>query len=281
MSLDGLHHVGYTAPPSRFRVAVVMCAYNAERTIGDAVRSIVDGSYPCKLFIVDDCSAIPVDSVLTGIDGACVEIIRLQHNVGAARARNIALERIASEGFDFIAIMDADDIAHPDRIARQVGYLESNPQIGLVGSWVRLIDDRSGKVIGHSELPCDPQAIRNRLPVRMCMSHPTWMARADVFAAVGHYSPSYRAAEDYELLRRIAARFDVATMPEYLVDYRLSSDGITNRLRRRELLNRVRIQLRHLEVRNWRAWSGIVRTLALLVLPFAVHGPRIDRGQPA
>lgn len=258
-------------------VAVVMSAYNAERTIREAVNSIVDGTYPCTLFIVDDCSAIPVQSVLTDADPARVKIIRLDRNVGAAHARNTALERIARENHDYVAIMDADDIAHPERIKKQVGYLEANPRIGLVGSWVRLIDDRSGKTIGHSELPCDTEAIRKRLPFRMCMSHPTWMVRAEVFATVGHYSPSYRAAEDYELLCRIAARFDVAAMPEYLVDYRLSSNGISSRFRRLELFNRVRIQLRHLDVRNWRSWGGLGRTLTLLALPFAVHGPRTNR----
>lgn len=276
-SLNGLASVRHTVPPPLAKVAVVMAAFNAERTIGEAVRSIVNGTYPCRLFIVDDCSAIPVHSVLSDVDPARVEIIRLDHNVGPARARNLALERIASEGYDFIAIMDADDIARPDRIAMQVGFLESNPHIGLVGSWVRLIEDRSGRVVGHSELPCDPQSIRDRLPVRMCMSHPTWMVRAEVFAAVGCYSPSYRAAEDYELLRRVAARFDVATMPDYLVDYRLSLDGISSRSRRRELLNRIRIQLRHLDVRNWRAWGGLGRTLALLLFPLTIHGPKINR----
>ena len=50
----------------------------------------------------------------------------------------------------------------------------------------------------------------------MCVSHPTWLVRSAAFLAVGLYSTSYRAAEDYELLRRIMTRFDVANLPEYL-----------------------------------------------------------------
>jgi glycosyltransferase involved in cell wall biosynthesis len=247
------------------RVAVVMAAHNAERTIREAVDSLLNGTLPCRIFIVDDASSIPVNSVLADVDRTRIEVIRLDRNVGPSAARNAALARVLREGYSFVAIMDADDVAHPERLARQVAFLEAYPQVGLVGSWVRLIDEQ-GAVLGFSELPCTPQDIRARLPLRMCVSHPSWLVRASVLAAVGLYSPSYRAAEDYELLRRIAARYDIACLPAYLLDYRLSSGGITMQSRTRELFNRIRIQLTYFEPFNWRCWAGVVRTLALSVM---------------
>jgi hypothetical protein len=96
--------------------------------------------------------------------------------------------------------------------------------------------------------------------------HPTWMVRGSVLSQVGLYATAYRAAEDYELLRRITARFDVANLPEYLLDYRLSSGGISLRYRNRQLVDRLRIQLKYFAPLNWRAWAGVLRTLALLAL---------------
>jgi glycosyltransferase involved in cell wall biosynthesis len=246
-------------------VAVVMAAYNSERTIGQAVDSLLRGTHPCRIFIVDDASIIPVKTVLGAVDGERVEIIRLEHNVGPAAARNIALQHVVRDGYAYVAILDADDVAHPARIARQVGYLETHPEVALVGCWLRLIDD-DGALIGHYRGPCEPHTVRERLPIRMCIPHPSWLVRTDVFSAVGLYAPEYRAAEDYDLLLRIAALFNVASVPEFLLDYRLSSAGITARARSRELVNRIRIQLRYFRPAEWRAWVGVLRTLALLAL---------------
>lgn len=267
MSLTTLDRPNAAAAPAGApKVAVVMAAHNAERTIRQAVDSLLNNTLPSRIYIVDDASAIPVKSVLADVDRARVEIIRLERNAGPAAARNVALARIMQEGYPFVAIMDADDVAHPERLARQVAFLETYPGVGLVGSWVRLIDDKDGAVVGFSELPCSPQDIRARLPFRMCVSHPSWLVRTSVLATVGVYSPSYRAAEDYELLRRIAARYDVASLPAYLIDYRLSSGGITMKSRGRELINRIRIQLQYLDPLDWRCWAGVLRTLALSVV---------------
>jgi glycosyltransferase involved in cell wall biosynthesis len=263
--------------PRVARVAVVMAAYNAERTLPLAVDSVLQGTLPCRLFIVDDCSTLPVQQVLADLAADQVEIIRLDRNVGAAAARNVAIERIVRDGYDFIAIMDADDICHRERLARQVAFLETHPDIGLVGSWLRLIDDQSGAVVRNVELPHDPLSIRHCLPLKLCVPHPTWLARTVVFTTVGLYDPQYRAAEDYELLRRIDARFNIANLPEYLLDYRLSAGGITTRHRAREFINRVRIQLRYFQPGNWRCWAGVLRTLALL----AAHMVRIPLGTAA
>jgi glycosyltransferase involved in cell wall biosynthesis len=258
-----------SARPARVRaepdVAVVMAACNSERTIGHAVDSVLRGTHPCRIVIVDDASIIPVTTVLGAVDPERVEIIRLEHNVGPAAARNIALQHVVCDGYAYVAILDADDVAHPERIARQVGYLEAHPEVALVGCWLRLIDDDDA-LIGHYRGPCEPHAIRERLPIRMCIPHPSWLMRTEVFSAVGLYAPEYRAAEDYDLLLRVAVLFNVASVPEFLLDYRLSSAGITARARSRELVNRIRIQLRHFRPADWRAWAGILRTLALLAL---------------
>jgi glycosyltransferase involved in cell wall biosynthesis len=200
-------------------VAVLMAAYNADKTLKQAVNSLLEGTHPCKIYIVDDCSRVPAADVLGPHDPARVEIIRLAKNGGPGNARNAGLKRILESGHDFVAIMDADDISFPERIEKQVAFLNANPPIGLVGCWERVIDENDA-FVSLVALPCAPQEIRNNLFVKMFVSHPTWIVRADVLREVGGYAPQYYAAEDYELLRRIAVRHDVANIPEYLLHYR-------------------------------------------------------------
>ncbi len=247
-------------------VAVLMAAYNAEKTLLQAVNSLIGGTYPCKIYIVDDCSRVPVADVIGAHDPAQIEIIRLPKNGGPGNARNAGLKRILENDHEFVAIMDADDISYPTRIEKQVAYLVANPRVGLVGCWERVIDEQ-GEFVSYVALPCDPREIRNNLFVKMFVSHPTWMVRTSVLREVGGYSLKYYAAEDYELLRRIAARYDVANIPEYLIDYRISPGGMTASNRRRQLMDRLRIQLKYFEPLNRRAWIGIARTLALLAIP--------------
>ena len=101
----------------------------------------------------------------------------------------------------------------------------------------------------------------------MYVSHPTWMVRAGVFRKLGGYSPTYYAAEDYELIRRIASHYDVTNIPEYLIDYRISSGGMSANNRKRQLVDRLRIQLKYFKPFNHHAWIGVARTLALLIVP--------------
>jgi glycosyltransferase involved in cell wall biosynthesis len=254
------------------RVAVLMAAYNAERTILQAVNSLLQGTYPCRIYVVDDCSRIPVSQVLDACDPDRIEIIRLERNVGPSAARNEGLGRILHNGHEFIVIMDADDVSHPDRLAKQVAFLAANPGTALVGCWERIIDEQ-GNVVSYVASPCDRQAIRNFLFFNLAINHPTWMVRADVFREVGGYLRSYFAAEDYEMLRRIARRFELGNVPEFLLDYRLSSGGISLRHRTRQLIDRLRVQLKYFEMLEWRAWAGVARTLTLLVL-------RVKRKRP-
>jgi glycosyltransferase involved in cell wall biosynthesis len=247
-------------------VAVLMAAYNAEKTLLQAVNSLTGGTHPCKIYIVDDCSRVPVADVIGAHDPSQIEIIRLANNGGPGNARNAGIRRILESDHEFVAIMDADDVSYPERIEKQVAYLAAHPNIALVGCWERVIDE-NGAFVSYVALPCDPQEIRNNLFVKMFVSHPTWMLRTSVLREVGEYSLKYYAAEDYELLRRIAQRYDVANIPEYLIDYRISPGGMTASNRRRQLLDRLRIQLKYFEPFNRHAWIGVARTLALMAIP--------------
>jgi glycosyltransferase involved in cell wall biosynthesis len=246
--------------------AVIVAAYNAERTLRAAVESVLNGTLPCDVFVVDDASGIAAADTLGELADK-VQIIRLEKNRGPAAARNVALARIISGAYKYAAIMDADDISHPTRLAVQRDFLEINPKVGAVGTWVRLFDDRTGETVMSLNRTTDPAAIRKLMYFNVGISHATTMLRVAALRRVGVYDENYAAAEDYELMRRIATQYDLANIPECLLSYRISPGGQSRGRRQRQLYDRFRTQLKYFDVLQWRAWAGALKTILLLLVP--------------
>jgi glycosyltransferase involved in cell wall biosynthesis len=251
------------------QLAVLMTAYNAEKTIRRALDSLGRNAEPFDLLIVDDASRRPLAEFL-GPMGEGVEIVRPPHNLGVAGAKNFGLERLLAGPYEFIAMMDADDVSHPERLAKQAAYLRAHPEIALVGAWALFFDENTHEVVYRFRPPCDPDAIRDALFSNSCIMHPTWMVRSEALRRTGLYSCDYPAPEDYELLRRMAGKFDLVNIPEFLLDYSVSMAGVSMKNRRRQLYDRLRIQMKYFDARRFAAWRGIARTLVLFVVPFSV-----------
>src|SRR3954454_8810951 len=132
-------------------VAVLMAAYNPDASIREAVVGILASSVPVDLFVVDDCSRVPVEALLGSPPG--VTFIRLARNGGLAAALNAGLRHILPLNYKYIARMDADDVSYPHRFAAQIAFLERHPQVGMVGSGARFIDDETGALVMYYAPP--------------------------------------------------------------------------------------------------------------------------------
>lgn len=163
--------------------------------------------------------------------------------------------------------MDAGDIAHSKRFAKQVDFLEANPQIGLVGCWVNFVDEDTRATLFYSNYPTTDADIRKALYFNTCFAHSAMMYRADTLHKVGGYSTDYPVCEDYEIVLRIARVTQMANLPEHLVECELGRRGLSIAKRRVQQFSRLRLQISHMQPLQWRAWLGIVRSLVLLVSP--------------
>lgn len=250
------------------RVAVLMPAYNAGQSINRAVESIVRGAYPCDIYIVDDGSDVPVAGILK--PHPCITVVRLDRNSGIPRARNTGLQTILARGYDYVACLDADDICHPDRIARQVEFLDRHPAVAVVGTWGRSFDAASGTPLRIGRMPVTPERVRRTMRFNSAVINTSAMLRASALRAVGLYSESYTAAEDYELFRRIGRHFEIANIPDILTTISISTEGVSRKRRRRQLANRLAIQLTYFEPLQIGAWLGVAKTLALFLVPVSM-----------
>jgi glycosyltransferase involved in cell wall biosynthesis len=251
--------------PQEHRVAFMMPVYQAQQDFDDTMVSLAQSTLPCTVFVVDDGSQPPLQVADYG-PNLDVKLLRLPHNQGIVAAMNIGLQAALDAGFEFIARIDAGDYARPDRLARQIEYLENHPLCMLVGSDAE-VRDQAGRWCFNLQPPRDPATLAKALHERAWLLHPSVMYRASVFHEIGLYSDEFTAAEDYEMFLRIASRYEVGVVPVPLIIYVTRNAGISGRKAYTQAVNRLRIQVRYFQWANWVSYYGAIRTLGTLLLP--------------
>ena len=248
-------------------VSVVMPVYAGDALdhVRQAVDSVLAQTHAALELIVIVDGAVPeaVDGFLHALTGrdARVRVVRLAENRGPAHARN---RGIAEARGAYIALLDADDVAHPDRIARQRAYLEAE-RADLVGSFYRLIDE-SGAVCGSKQIPVDARMILKCLCAFNPIANSTVVAKAAVLkdnpCPEGYrLGPGPVYGEDYALWVTLVEKgFRLGNTPEYLVDFRVGPRFF----HRRRGLNRFRTDL-YTKLRTLHLYSGARRPWAAFV----------------
>lgn len=195
-----------------------MPVYNAEKYVKQALESILAQSYSnLEILVIDDGSTDQSLAVIERIIDPRVAVIRNPVNKGLIATLNSGLERA---GGKYIARMDADDLAHCDRIAKQVNFLEANAETGVVGTaYQELTEQGPDKKVQF--LSSDDE-IRTVLLFNSSLAHPTVMFRTSVLRdhAVA-YDREFRHAEDYEMWVRLTQYTKLANLPDVLLQYRV------------------------------------------------------------
>jgi glycosyltransferase EpsE len=209
-------------------VSVIMGAFNCEGLLGASLDSMLAQDYRnIELVICDDGSSDSTFEVAR--DRAArdprVAVLRNERNLGLPRTLN----RCAAAAMgSYLARMDGDDLSRPDRLGKQVRFLEAHPEYDLCGSSIVLFDSRGawGK-IDYPERP-DARSFLLRSP----FAHPSVMFRASCLQAAGGYSedPAVGRSEDYELFMRLYAEGRRGyNFQEYLLEYREDQVSVKRR----------------------------------------------------
>ena len=254
-------------PPPR--LAILLPAYAPGPRLATTLESIAAQDIACEIFVVDDGSAVPVQ-VPARVGQHLVHLIRLEENGGIARALNVGLEAIlARADFEYIARHDVGDVDLNDRLRRQLEFLDANPAVAIVGSSARWVDARGVERFefkarsGHG-------AITRKMRYSAALVHSSCMFRESAMRQLGRYSEDYDCAEDYELFFRFLRDFEVANLPDALVQADYNPDGISLSRRRRSLHSRLRLQLRFFAPLSIHSYFGVCQTLGLFVIPYGL-----------
>jgi glycosyltransferase involved in cell wall biosynthesis len=206
-------------------ISVVMPVRNGTKWLHEAVESVLDQEFrDFELLIVDDGSDEDTVRRLAEIARADGRIgVLHQAPQGVAVALNLG---IGAARAPYIARLDADDLARPDRLARQLAFMQAHGDVDLVGSAAQVIDG-AGAVIGRIAPPTESGRIARHLRRGNPIIHSSVMMRAGLLHQLGGYRATFGAAEDYDLWLRIAETGGIANLPEPLVAIRRHESNLS------------------------------------------------------
>lgn len=197
-------------------VTVALQFFNAERTLAEAVRSILNQTFKdWELLLQDDGSTDGSLDVARGFREPRVRV--LSDGINRKRPARIN-EGISLATGGYFALMDADDVAYPDRLARQVSFLEREPTVDLLGGSM-LVFDGLGVPRGQRVGPAGHEEICRRPWAGFPLAQPTFMGRRDWFQR-HRYRDGTAPTEDQDLLIRSYRKSRFANLPEILMGYR-------------------------------------------------------------
>ncbi len=225
-------------------VTVFMTAYNAGRYIKESIQSVMNQTYTdFELIIVDDGSTDDTFNIISRFDDPRIRIIRNENNKGLVFSRNIALSE--AKGI-FLAILDSDDIALPERLRIQIKEFSSRPDLALLGTQAYHLDQhskRNGKLL---VVPIGPDIITCKLLFFNTFIHSSVMMKTSVFRSVGGYG-MYPFAQDYDLMIRISRKNVIDNLGIPLVEYRTHDTNVSHIHAEKQALHRFSIKISQLE----------------------------------
>ena len=248
-------------------VSVLMAVFDGAAWVGAAVESALGQTLgDLEVIVVDDGSTDATADVLASIRDPRLRIER-RARAGLTRSLNRALELARAP---LLARLDADDLALPERLARQRQFLEAHPEVGLLGTGAREVDP-AGREVRIVQPPVDDGAIRRQLIRANPFVHSSVIMRRAVLGRVGPYDPSFPVAQDYELWMRLAGVTRLANLPEPLVIRRLTPGRVTSVRDADRLHAEARVRWRAVRSGVYPWWCAVfaLRPLAARALPRA------------
>ncbi len=206
-------------------VSVVMSTYNREKTLPEAVNSILEQSFSdFEFIIINDASSDNTESIIKSYSDSRIKYLKNKKNCGCSFNYHIA-HNIAKG--KYIVHIDDDDISKPDRIQRQTEFLEDNSDIALLGTYI--------ETFGEKKRPswvfyCEPKMIELVMNLYNPLCHSSVMYRKSYFDKnFINYDINKRCSQDYDLYKQvILSGGKIAVIPEVLVRYRMHENRITN-----------------------------------------------------
>ena len=199
------------------KVSVLLPVYNTkEEYLRASIESILNQTYTdFELLILNDASTDKnVEKVVQFYSDKRIIYYKNDSNLGISGSRNKLIKMAKGQ---YLAVMDHDDISLPQRLSKQVEFLDNHLDYGIVGCWPSVV----GKDDYVNQLPVDDKEIQETLTLMMCICHPASMIRKSVIEQYQIcYETEYTPAEDYQIFARLIGKTKFYNIPEVLFKYR-------------------------------------------------------------
>lgn len=209
-------------------ISVIMSTYKEdERLLRESIESILNQTYKDFEYIIildypdNDVHKSVIEEYALKDDR--IHFYINEKNMGLTDSLNRGLSLCHGE---YIARMDADDISLPDRLERQMKYLEKN-HYDLIGGITEMINENGSLLYSIKNVPTDPKKINKALRYSQCIAHPTWLGKKEVFEKNAGYR-HMPLCEDYDFtLRAVLNGFVISNLNETVLKYRMTSNSIS------------------------------------------------------
>ncbi len=210
------------------KVSVLIPLYKTETShLREAIQSILDQSFgDFELLLLDDCPEDDRSAVVATFNDPRIRYEKNEKNLGISPSRNKLIDMAQGE---YLAIMDHDDISLPDRLEKQVAYLEAHPEVGVVSG--------RQKIMGTRKCSCYPEQdadIRLSLMSGCALTHSASMLRKSLLTSTGiRYNAHYTPSEDYALWCELMPHTQFHNLQEVILHYRSHASNVSHRQKER------------------------------------------------
>jgi len=218
-------------------ISVIMPVYNGVKHLNEALESILNQTFTDFEFIIlNDGSSDASEEVILSYDDKRIRYVNNKENLKIVKTLNKGIKLAKGQ---YIARMDADDVALPHRLATQLEYMWRHPEVTICGSYLQIYEQPS-KIW---KVPIIDEAIKVRLLFNSCLYHPTVFFKKEIFLDYS-YESSFLGTEDYDLWQRLSQNPNIhfANIPEVLLLYRVhpNEDKSSYKAKQRMLANLIR-----------------------------------------
>ncbi|UNC93638.1 glycosyltransferase family 2 protein [Candidatus Contubernalis alkaliaceticus] len=200
------------------KVTVLMSVYNGEEFLAEAVESILEQTFQdFQFLILNNGSTDKTPEIVDSYNDPRIRLVHNEKNLGLAGSLNRGLD--LAEG-EYVVRMDCDDISLPQRLDKQAAFMDSNPKVGVCGTWVETMGETPGEIKRFQQ---DPDLIKAGLLFgNFYITHPSVIMRSSLFKKHKlYYNPALYPAEDYALWQKCSKLFPLTNIPEVLLKYRI------------------------------------------------------------
>ena len=208
-------------------ISVITSAYNVEKYLGRAIESILNQTFTeFEYIILNDGSTDNTLKIAQQYEAQDerIKVINLEENAGLPNGLN---QCIAAAQYEWIALMDSDDISLPTRLETQLAYAENDPEVIVWGTYISHINANDDILSTNEVGPINREQLAERFergdPVYVM--HGTALMRKSVVQAIGGYDTRFFAAEDIELFARMSKHGPILAIPEVLYLYRIHGNS--------------------------------------------------------
>ena len=200
-------------------ITVLMPVYNGAKYLNESIDSILNQTFSdFEVFIIDDASTDDSVKIIKSYDDNRIRLVENKKNLGQSETLNKGLRLAKGK---YIARMDQDDISMPERLKKQMEFMDECPNIGVCGSWIQ----HFGKYDYLTPLELDDDSIKIKLLTNQNLAHPSVMIRKSTLVKYQlNYDPTFTVAMDYDLWVRMFEYCSFANLPDPLLKYRMHNN---------------------------------------------------------